>query len=114
MVFSKLDLDKILWYIAREIYRRLLYERIFIISNEQSKNNKIVVPGGEDSECLTPITNPFLEINNDNKSNSQTLIKLQEYLNNNSYIDISLDVYCVDVRKNVSVLSVEVKLNSRN
>ncbi|RIB11042.1 hypothetical protein C2G38_2204448 [Gigaspora rosea] len=114
MIFSKLDLDKILQYIAREIYRRLLCERIFIISNEQFKNNKIIVPGGEDSESLTPVTNPFAEISDDNKSNSQTFIKLQEYLNNNSGVDISPDVYCVDVRENVSVLSVEVKLNSRN
>ncbi|RIB12456.1 hypothetical protein C2G38_24898 [Gigaspora rosea] len=60
---SKLDLNKILLYVAREIYRRLPCERISIIPNEQSNNNKIVVPGGKDSEYLTPVINPFSEIN---------------------------------------------------
>ncbi|KAF0421112.1 protein-histidine kinase [Gigaspora margarita] len=108
-VFSKIDLNEILLHIAKETYRRLPCEKLFIISNEQSRNNKIVVPGEEDSECLVPITNPFSEISNHNKSNSQAFTKLQ-----NSGVNISLDVYCEDLRRNVSILSVEVMSNNGN
>ncbi|CAG8576981.1 3000_t:CDS:2, partial [Scutellospora calospora] len=104
------DLNKTLQYIAKEIYRRLSCEKIFIISKEQS-NNKIVVPCEEDSKYLIPIINPFSQIGDNDQSNSQTFNKLRGFLNKNSGIDISLDVYCDDVGKNVSTLSVEIISN---
>ncbi|KAF0544565.1 protein-histidine kinase [Gigaspora margarita] len=114
-IISKLDLNETLLYTAREIYRRLSCERIFIISNGQSKNNKIVVSGEEENpEYLTPVANPFLEISDNNKSNLQSFTKLQKNLNTNSGVDISLDVYCDDVCKNVSILSVEILLDNEN
>ncbi|RIB20530.1 histidine kinase-like ATPase [Gigaspora rosea] len=108
---SKLDLNKVLLYVAREIYRRLPCERISIIPNEQSNNNKIVVPEGKDSEYLTPVINPFSEINDNNGNNSQIFTMLKD---KSSGIGISLDIYCDDVRKNVSELSVEVNLDNGN
>ncbi|RIB05305.1 histidine kinase-like ATPase [Gigaspora rosea] len=114
-IISKLDLNETLLYTAREIYRRLPCERIFIISNGQSKNNKIIVSGEEEGpEYLTPVANPFLEIGDNTKSNLQTFTKLQENLNTNSGVDISLDVYCDDICKNVSILSVEILLDNEN
>ncbi|RIB22804.1 histidine kinase-like ATPase [Gigaspora rosea] len=110
-IFSKSNLDETLQYIVKEIYHILPCERIFIISNERSdsKNNKMVV-SYEDSKSITPITNPFMEMDGNNKNESQTFIKSQEY--NNSGIDICMDIYCDYVHKNVSVLSVELWLNN--
>ncbi|KAF0550188.1 protein-histidine kinase [Gigaspora margarita] len=110
-IFSKSNLDETLQYIVKEIYHILPCERIFIISNERSdsKNNKIVV-SYEDSKSITPITNPFMEMYDDNKNESQTFIKSQEY--NNSGINICMNIYCDYIHKNVSVLSVELWLNN--
>ncbi|RIB30895.1 hypothetical protein C2G38_2026485 [Gigaspora rosea] len=108
MILSESDLDKTLLYIAKEIYRRLPCERIFIISNEPSKNNKIVITYENDSEDLTPIISPFTEINDNNHSNSQLFTGSQKYFNENLSVDISLDEYCDEVHKNVSILSAEI------
>ncbi|KAF0527416.1 protein-histidine kinase [Gigaspora margarita] len=105
-------LDKTLLYITKEIYRRLPCEKIFIISNVPSKNNKIVIPYGNDLEDLTPIINPFTEINDNNNSNSQLFTRSQKYFNENLGVNISLDEYCDEVHKNVSIISVEIKLDN--
>ncbi|RIB03042.1 hypothetical protein C2G38_2226200 [Gigaspora rosea] len=106
MILSESDLDKTLLYITKEIYRRLPCEKIFIISNESSKNNKIVIPYENDSEDLTPIINPFTEINDDDNRRSQ------KYFNENLGVYVSLDEYCNEVHKNVSILSVEIRLEN--
>ncbi|KAF0555773.1 protein-histidine kinase [Gigaspora margarita] len=111
MILSESDLDKTLFYIAKEIYRRLPCEKIFIISNEPSQNNKIVIPYENDSEDLTPIINPFTEINGNNNNNSQPFKRSQKFFNENLGVDISLNEYCDEVHKNVSILSVEIRLN---
>ncbi|RIB16462.1 hypothetical protein C2G38_1509277 [Gigaspora rosea] len=46
------------------------------------------------------------------RSESQIFTNSQEFLNNNSGITISLDIYCDDIRKNVSILSVKILLNN--
>ncbi|RIB29104.1 hypothetical protein C2G38_2156178 [Gigaspora rosea] len=112
MILSESDLDKTLLYISKEIYRRLPCEQIIIISNEPSKNNKIIIPYENDSEDLTPIINPFTKINDNNDSNSQLSTKSQKYFNEDSGVDISLDVYCDEVHQNASILSVEIKLDN--
>ncbi|RIB30861.1 hypothetical protein C2G38_2237965 [Gigaspora rosea] len=81
MILSESDLDKTLLYIAKEIYH------------------------------LTPIINPFSEINDNNISNSQPFTKSQKYFNGNLSVDISLNEYCDGVDKNVSILSVEIRLD---
>ncbi|KAF0388142.1 protein-histidine kinase [Gigaspora margarita] len=110
-ILSESDLDKTLLYITKEIYRRLPCEKIFIISNELSKNNKIVIPYENDSEDLTPIINLFSEINANNNDNSQPFTRSQKYFNENLVVDISLNEYCDEVHKNVSILSVEIRLD---
>ncbi|RIB29109.1 hypothetical protein C2G38_2027980 [Gigaspora rosea] len=110
MIFSESDLDKTLLYITKEIDRRLPCEKIFIISNEPFKNNKTVIPYENDSEDLTPIINPFTEINDNNNSNSQLFTRSQKYFNKNSGVEISLNEYCDEVHKNGSILSVEIRL----
>ncbi|KAF0529943.1 protein-histidine kinase [Gigaspora margarita] len=112
MILSESDLDKTLLYITKEIYRRLPCEKVFIISNESFKNNKIVIPYENDSEDLTPLINPFMEINDNNTSNTQLCTRSQKYFNENSGVDISLDEYCDEVHKNVSILSVETRLDN--
>ncbi|KAF0450823.1 protein-histidine kinase [Gigaspora margarita] len=111
MILCESDLDKTLLYITKEIYRRLPCETIFIISNEPSKNNKIVISCENDSEDLTPIINPFMEINEYNNSNSQLFTRSQKYFNENSNVDISLDANCDVVHKNGSILSVKINLD---
>ncbi|KAF0420903.1 hypothetical protein F8M41_006880 [Gigaspora margarita] len=106
MILSELDLGKTLLYVAKETYRRLPCERIFIISNESSKNNKIVVPYENDLEDLTPIINPFMGFIDYDNNNSQLFTEPQKYFNENSGVYISLDIYCDEVHKNVSILSV--------
>ncbi|KAF0511693.1 protein-histidine kinase [Gigaspora margarita] len=105
-LFSGSSIKEALKYIAEEIFHRLPCERIIIISNEQDelKKNKILALY-EDS------ANPFMEISDIDRSESQIFTNSQESLNNNSGMNISLDVYCDDVRKNVSILSVEIRLN---
>ncbi|RIB01882.1 histidine kinase-like ATPase [Gigaspora rosea] len=110
-ILSESDLDKILLYITREIYRRLPCEKIFIISNDPSKNNKIVIPYENGLEDLTPIINPFTDINDNNNSNSQLFTRSQKYFNENSGVEISLNEYSDEVHKNVSILSVEIRLD---
>ncbi|RIB18109.1 hypothetical protein C2G38_2245974 [Gigaspora rosea] len=112
MILSESDLDKTLLYITKEIYRRLPCEKVFIISNEPFKNNKIVIPYENDSEDLTPIINPFTEINGNNNNNSQPFTRSQKYFNENLGVYISLNEYCDEVHKNVSILSVEIKLDN--
>ncbi|RIB28824.1 hypothetical protein C2G38_1348582 [Gigaspora rosea] len=104
---SSSSIKETLHYIAEEIFHRLPCERIIIISNEQDefKNNKILALF-EDS------TIPFVEISDTDRSESQIFTNSQEFLNNNSGITISLDVYCDDIRKNVSILSVKILLNN--
>ncbi|KAF0555784.1 protein-histidine kinase [Gigaspora margarita] len=111
MILSESDLDKTLLYIAKEIYRRLPCEKIFIISNEPSQNNKIVIPYENDSKDLTPIINPFTEINGNNNNNSQPFKRSQKYFNENLGVTISLNEYCDEVHKKVSKLSVEIRLD---
>ncbi|RIB29099.1 hypothetical protein C2G38_2239112 [Gigaspora rosea] len=110
MILSGSNLDKTLLYITKEIYRRMPCEKIFIISNESPKNNKIVIPDENDSEDLSPIITPFSEINDNNNSNSQSFTRSQKFFNENLSVDISLNKYCDEVHKNVSALSVEIRL----
>ncbi|KAF0536678.1 protein-histidine kinase [Gigaspora margarita] len=106
-----LDLKESLFDIIQEINTILPSERIFIITNDQSEfiNNKIVTLY-EGSESGTPMTNLSKEIID--KSKSQISTTLQEFLNNNSGISICFDKYCYDICKNVSELSVEIRLNN--
>ncbi|RIB04500.1 hypothetical protein C2G38_675830 [Gigaspora rosea] len=113
MILSESNLDKTLVYITKEIYCRIPCERIFIISNESFKNNKIVFPSENDSEDLTPpIINQFMGFSDYDNKNSQLFTESQNYFNENSGINISLDIYCDEVQKNVSILSVEIRLNN--
>ncbi|KAF0508287.1 protein-histidine kinase [Gigaspora margarita] len=112
MILSESDLDKTLLYVAKESYRRLPCERIFIISNESSKNNKLVVPYENDLEDLTPIINPFMGFIDYDNNNSQLFTESQKYFNENSGVYISLDIYCDEVHKNVSILTVEIRLDN--
>ncbi|RIB20586.1 hypothetical protein C2G38_2178990 [Gigaspora rosea] len=108
-ILSGLDTNETLLDIIKEIHRKLPSERIFIASNDQSEfKNKIVAL--YESQSITPMTNIFAEIND--KSKSQKLTNSQELLNNKSGIDICSDVYCANVCKNVSVLSVDIRLNN--
>ncbi|RIB20668.1 hypothetical protein C2G38_2303194 [Gigaspora rosea] len=102
-----LDLNNSLLDIIPEITD----ERIFIITNAQSefRKNKMVALY-ENSESITSMTNLSTEIID--KSKSQTSINSQEFLDNNSGINVCLNVYCDDVCKNVSELSAEIRLNS--
>ncbi|KAF0559595.1 protein-histidine kinase [Gigaspora margarita] len=111
-ILSGLDINETLLDIIKEIHHKLPSERILIISNDQSefKNNKIVALY-DGSESTPSINNLFNEANNKSKS-TPILTNLQELLNNNSGVDIFLDVYCDDICKNVSVLSVEIRLNN--
>ncbi|KAF0559599.1 protein-histidine kinase [Gigaspora margarita] len=104
-ILSELDINETLLDIIKEIHHKLPSERILIISNDQSefKNNKIIALY-DGPESIPSTNNLFNETNNKNKSS--------EFLNNNSGVDIYLDVYCDDVCKNVSVLSVEIRLNN--
>jgi len=61
---------------------------------------------------LKKIANSFLEIDDNYESESQTFCDIQEFLNNNPGIVISLEIYCDDIFKNTSILSAEIKLNS--
>ncbi|RIB16859.1 hypothetical protein C2G38_2188831 [Gigaspora rosea] len=111
-ILSGTDLNETLLDIIKEIHCKLPSERIFIVSNDQSelKNNKVVALY-EGSESKTSMTNIFTAI--DDKKELQTLSNSpQGFLNNNSGVDICLDIYCDDVYKNVSVLSVEIRLNN--
>ncbi|RIB21310.1 hypothetical protein C2G38_1110564 [Gigaspora rosea] len=111
-VLSGLNLNETLSDIIKEIHCILPSERIFIISNDKSEsvNNKIIALY-EGTESITPVTNLFTEINYINES--QALTNSQEVLNNNSVgISVCLDVYCEDICKNVSELSVEIRLNN--
>ncbi|KAF0555764.1 protein-histidine kinase [Gigaspora margarita] len=112
MILSESDLNKTLLYITKEIYRRLPCEKIFIISNEPSQNNKIVIPYENDLEDLAPIITSFTEFNDYNNSNSQPFTRSQKYFNENSNVDISLDEYYDEVHKNVSKLSVEIMVDN--
>ncbi|KAF0527409.1 protein-histidine kinase [Gigaspora margarita] len=58
------------------------------------------------------ITNSSSEIDDNYESESQMFYDIQEFLKNNSGIDISLDIYCDDIFKNASILSVEIRLNN--
>ncbi|KAF0510829.1 protein-histidine kinase [Gigaspora margarita] len=111
-ILSGTDLNETLLDIIKEIHCKLPSERIFIVSNDQSefKNNKVVALY-EGSESKTSMTNIFTEIDDKNESQSLTNSS-QGFLNNNSGVDVCLDVYCDDVYKNVSVLSVEIRLNN--
>ncbi|KAF0507787.1 protein-histidine kinase [Gigaspora margarita] len=111
-ILSGLDLNETLLDIIKEIHHKLPSERILIISNDQSefKNNKIVALY-DGSESIPSTNNLLNEINDKNKS-SKILTNLQEFLNNYSGIDVCLDLYCDDVCKNVSVLSVEIRLSN--
>ncbi|KAF0511708.1 protein-histidine kinase [Gigaspora margarita] len=104
---SSSSIKETLYYIAEEIFHRIPCERIIIISNEQDefKNNKILA-------LFEDTANPFVEISDTDRSESQIFTNTQESLNNNSEITISLDVYCDDIRKNVSILSVKILLNN--
>ncbi|KAF0544562.1 protein-histidine kinase [Gigaspora margarita] len=98
------EINETFLYVAKQIHRRLPCERIHIISNNKSKDNKIVTLY-EDSENITQ------NIGN-NKSKSQTFTNLKKCLDNKPGIDVYSDVYCDNVHKNVSILSVEIRLNN--
>ncbi|KAF0559597.1 protein-histidine kinase [Gigaspora margarita] len=104
-ILSGLNINETLLDIIKEIHHKLPSERILIISNDQSefKNNKIIA-SYNGSESTPSTNNLFNETNNKSKSS--------EFLNNNSGVDIYLDVYCDDICKNASVLSVEISLNN--
>ncbi|RIB28827.1 hypothetical protein C2G38_2156934 [Gigaspora rosea] len=106
-LFSSSSIKEALHYIAEEVFHRIPCERIIIISNEQDefKNNKILA-------LFEDLTNPFVEISDTDRRDLQIFTNSQEFLNNNSGIAISLDVYCDDVRKNVSILSVKIWLSN--
>ncbi|KAF0530598.1 protein-histidine kinase [Gigaspora margarita] len=106
-LFSGSSINETLQYIAEEIPHRLPCEKILIISNEQDefKNNKILA-------LFENSANYSMEVSDIDESESQFFTNLQESLNNNSGINISLDVYCDDTRKVVSLLSVKILLNN--
>ncbi|KAF0505899.1 protein-histidine kinase [Gigaspora margarita] len=112
-VTSKLCRDETFLYVAKELYNILPCERISIISNKQiaSGNNRMVALY-EDLENITAMnSDSFTVIDNDYKHKSEEFNNLQEFLKNNSEIDVIFDVYCEEIQKNASMLSVEVRLN---
>ncbi|CAG8437605.1 11680_t:CDS:2 [Scutellospora calospora] len=98
MILSGLSMKETLQYVVKEINHKLPSERIFIISNEKIESKNQIIALYEDP-------NPPMDISDNNEIKSQTFY-------NNSRIDISLDIYCDDVQKNVSKLSVEIRLNN--
>ncbi|RIB26981.1 hypothetical protein C2G38_2161729 [Gigaspora rosea] len=113
-VTSKLCRDETFLYIAKELHNILPCERISIISNKQiaSGSNKIVALYEDLEKNKTAMNNnSFTIINNNYKHKSEEFNNLQEFLKNNSEIDIFFDAYCDEIQKNVSMLSVEVRLN---
>ncbi|RIB26180.1 hypothetical protein C2G38_2240915 [Gigaspora rosea] len=107
-ITSKLNLDETFLYVAKEIYNKLPCERISIISNKQiaSESNRIFAIY-EDLENKTAINNDSFT-----ERKSEEFNNLQEFLKNNLEIKVFLDVYCDEIQKNVSMLSVEVRLNN--
>ncbi|KAF0423601.1 protein-histidine kinase [Gigaspora margarita] len=115
-ILSGLDLNETLLNIIKEIHHILPIERIFIVTNDQSrfKNNKIVALY-EDQKNITPMTNQSnqsIKFNDGIKDKSQSLTNLQKSLDNIPGIDVFLDVYCENVCKNVSLLSAEIRLDN--
>ncbi|KAF0427532.1 protein-histidine kinase [Gigaspora margarita] len=104
-----LDINNSLLDIIKEINSILPSERIFIIANAQSEfmKNKIVALY-EDSESITPTTYLSTEIIDKSKSHTSTN---SQFLNNDSGINVCLNVYSDNVCKNVSELSAEIRLN---
>ncbi|KAF0561731.1 protein-histidine kinase [Gigaspora margarita] len=112
MISSEHNLIETFSNIIKVICNILTCDRIFITSCGQSTLNTLnstLVALYENLENITPIDKLFQdeEINNlHSQSNfSQTL------LNNSSGIEISLNTYCTDTCKNVSMLSVGIRIN---
>ncbi|KAF0423607.1 protein-histidine kinase [Gigaspora margarita] len=91
-ILSGLDLNEALLNIVKEIHHILPIERIFIVTNDQSrfKNNKIVALY-EDQKNITPMTNQSnqsIKFNDGIKDKSQSLTNLQKSLDNIPGIDV--------------------------
>ncbi|RIB11858.1 hypothetical protein C2G38_2042333 [Gigaspora rosea] len=113
MISSENDLIEALSNIIKVICNILTCDRIFIVSCEQSTLNTLnstLVALYENQENIIPIDKLFQDeeiINLHSQSKiSQTL------LNKSSGIKISLNTYCTDTCKNVSMLSVEIRMNN--
>ncbi|RIB10548.1 hypothetical protein C2G38_2205780 [Gigaspora rosea] len=109
-ILSGLDMNETLLNIVKEIHHRLPIERIFIVTNDQSGFKNKIAALYEDQKNITP--NQSIKLNDVIKDKSQTLANLQKSLDNNSGIDVFLDVYCDNFCKNVSLLSAEISLDN--
>ncbi|KAF0438406.1 protein-histidine kinase [Gigaspora margarita] len=112
IISSENDLIEALSNIIKVICSILTCDRIFIVSCGQftlNTLNNTLVALYENLENIIPIDKLFQDeeiINLHSQSNlSQTL------LNNSSGIEISLNTYCTDTCKNVSMLSVGIRIN---
>ncbi|KAF0484190.1 protein-histidine kinase [Gigaspora margarita] len=99
-IHSSLDLKEALSKVIKAIHSVLPCDRIFIISYEPTN----LVASYENPESSTPIE-LFQE------DEAITNLHSQMFLNNKLGVDISLNVYCTDTYKNVSMLSAEIRLN---
>ncbi|RIB11766.1 hypothetical protein C2G38_2202573 [Gigaspora rosea] len=103
MIGSEHDLIEALSKTIKVICNILTCDRIFIVSCGHSTLNNTLVALYENQENIIPIDKLFHDINLHSQSKlSQTL------LNNSSGIEISLNTYCTDTCKNVSMLSVGI------
>ncbi|KAF0445666.1 protein-histidine kinase [Gigaspora margarita] len=101
-ILSGSDLKVTLSNIIEEIHLLLPCERIFIISCEPPEfKNQTMIALSEDSMSKAPINGPLME---------KSIFNSQEFLNNDSDVDILSDVYCADICKKVSMLSVKIKM----
>ncbi|RIB14087.1 hypothetical protein C2G38_2196148 [Gigaspora rosea] len=113
IIYSEHNLIGTLSNIIKVIHNILPCDRIFIISYELSTSNTsngTLVALYENLENITPIAESFQdeEIINLYLQNTYS----QTLLNNNSGIEISLDTYCADTCKNVSMLSAKIRMAS--
>ncbi|RIB29812.1 hypothetical protein C2G38_2154285 [Gigaspora rosea] len=112
MIYSEHNLIKTLSNIINAIYNILPCNRVFIISCEPSTlntSNGTLVALYENQEDITPIVESFPDEEIINLYSQSTYS--QAFLNNNSEIEILSNTYCANTCKNVSMLSIRIKIN---
>ncbi|RIB06680.1 hypothetical protein C2G38_493847 [Gigaspora rosea] len=109
MIYSENNLIKTLSNIIKTIYKILPCDRIFIISCTSNTSNSTLVALYENQKNITPIVKSFQDEKIINSYSQSTYS--QTFLNNNSGIKISQNTYCADTCKNVSMLSIGIRMN---
>ncbi|KAF0552645.1 protein-histidine kinase [Gigaspora margarita] len=108
-IYSALDLKNSLSKVLKEIHRILQCDRVFVISCEPFKNSNSRLVASY--EAITSKIEQFQKeaiINSHSTTNSYS----QDSHSNNFGINISLNTYCANICKNVSVLSSKITVNN--